>query len=88
MWDPSWYSLNTNSPDGNKVYNKVDNQLIIRETIKFTKITGRCTLLEAFPHFSNLIHYFYVVLAFMCKGLHVSSRLSPLVESGKGSYVF
>ena len=35
---------------GSKVYNKIVNQLIIHETIRFSKSTGRFTILEAFPH--------------------------------------
>ena len=35
---------------GSKAYKKIVNQLIIRETIRFIKSTGRFAILEAFPH--------------------------------------
>ena len=35
---------------GSKVYNKIVDQLVIRETIRFIKSTGRFTILEDFSH--------------------------------------
>ena len=48
--DPSDIHLTRILLYGSKVYNKIVNQLIIRETIRFIKSTGRFTILEAFPH--------------------------------------
>ena len=39
---------------GSKAYNKIINQLIIRETIRFIKSTGRFTILQPF-HISLVI---------------------------------